>query len=82
MCTAFWLTVCKVNSNTNINVLLHNYAEWKENNRLERTLESLKTESSKFSMVMHADMFRRVNGEGLAYNQMFWTGDISANRPG
>ena len=40
-----------------------------ENNKLEITLESLKTESSKFSMT--TDMFRRVNGEGLAWDQMF-----------
>ena len=27
-------------------------------------------------------MFRRVNGEGLAYDQMFWTSDCWVDRPG
>ena len=49
---------------------VHNYAEWNENNKLEITLESPKTESSKFSMTMQ-----------ISYDQMFCTSDIWVDRP-
>ena len=43
---------------------------------LEISLGSLKTESSKFSMTECTGVFRRVNGEGLAYDQMFCMCDV------
>ena len=55
----------------------HEGAQLERNrNNLEITLGSPKTESSKFYM------FRRVNGEALAYDQMFCTSDCWVDRPG
>ena len=54
----------------NRQMYVHNYAEWDENNTSQ--IKSKGWASDFIVLDGYADMFGRLNGEGLAYDQMFW----------